>query len=127
MSTHSSETRDRPGAARPSIYRILLKGFSWVVIPGAFLGYLALFWDPYSMWLGANICDGEFVIRKLAHNVIDMENSYRFFCVADSGETASMTFLIFVQSALLWYLVSSVVWLWIWYGDYVKARPGVSD
>ncbi len=116
--TRSELAQDRPD----SVYKILLKGFAWVLIPGLVLGYLTLFWDPYSTMLGERLCVGTFQIQKLAHNVIDQENSYRFYCLESDDHPRSMTLELFVVSAVLWYLLAAVVWVWMWYGDYFRRR-----
>lgn len=119
MALADGTTGQEPG---PSIYRVLLKGFAWVLVPAVVIGYLALFWDAYSSKLGEVLCDGDFHIRKHAYNVTGIKSSYRFFCEESAGNVTSVTFILFLLSAAIWYVVSSLVWIWIWYGDYFKPR-----
>jgi hypothetical protein len=106
-----------------NVYKSLLKGFGWVLIPALLLGYLSLFWDPYSQKLGNSVCDGNFEIRKHAYNAVGNKNSYRFYCKSKTGKIRSITFPLFCLSSALWYFVFSLVWFYLWYGDIYKRRP----
>ena len=106
------------------MWRTLAKGLGWVLVPAVIVGGLALFLDPYAEILGSKVCDGDFYTTKTAYNVVDIESSYRFFCLTEAG-TSSLTMPLWGISAALWYGVFALVWLWMWYGDVY--RRGWSD
>lgn len=119
----ASAEEPTPQATPPkNVWVVLMRGLAWVLIPALFVGGLALFFDPYANKLGPTICDGRFYTTKTAHNVVGNKNSYRFFCATKQG-TRSLTFPLWGLSSALWYVLFSLVWLWMWHGDVYRRRP----